>query len=71
MPTALTVELRRRRQYLELRQKDLAPRIGVNRSTLARWERRTADPGLAGLSAWAEELGFNVVLVSASDIRAD
>ena len=62
LPAQLVSQLRQRRRRLGLRQKDLATRIGVNKSALGRWERRKAEPSLAGVCAWAQELGFDIVL---------
>ncbi|MFQ5973460.1 MAG: helix-turn-helix domain-containing protein [Alphaproteobacteria bacterium] len=62
LPAQLVSQLRQRRRRLGLRQKDLAARIGVNKSALGRWERRKAEPSLAGVCAWAQELGFDIVL---------
>ena len=66
-PTYLVVELRRRRQHLRLDQKELAVRVGVSGSALGRWERRVSDPGLGSLCAWAEELGYDLVLRESRD----
>ncbi len=62
LPTALVVELRRRRQFLGLRQQELADPIGISTSALGRWERRVSDPRLGSLCAWCEELDLDIIL---------
>ncbi len=62
MPSTLVHELRRRRQRLRLSQRALAARIIVHKTSLQRWEIRKAEPRLDSFCAWAEELGYDVVL---------
>ena len=66
VPTELVAELHSERCVRRVRQRDLADRIGVSVTALGRWERRTCEPRLDSLCAWAEELGFNVALVRSS-----
>ena len=70
LPTQLVVELRERRQALDLNQIELARRVGVSVSAFGRWERRETDPSLASFCAWSEELGCEVLLVPVSPIGA-
>ncbi len=62
LPSTLVHELRVRRQRLGLSQRALAARIGVDFRALQRWEARHNTPGLDSACAWAEELGYDVVL---------
>ncbi len=66
LPSTLVHELRGRRQRLGLSQRGLAARIIVDKTSLQRWERRKTEPRLDSFCAWAEELGFDIVLVPAS-----
>ena len=61
-PADLVFQLHRRRRELRVRQGELARRIGVDKSAVGRWELRKTSPGLGSLCAWAEELGFDVLL---------
>lgn len=63
-PRELVMELHTRRRDLGIRQADLAARIGVSESALGRWERREQEPSLGTLCAWAEELDYDVELVT-------
>ncbi len=62
LPSTLVHELRRRRQRLGLSQRGLAMRVGVHNRSLQRWEGRKTEPRLDSICAWAEELGYDVVL---------
>jgi transcriptional regulator with XRE-family HTH domain len=62
-PAEVIAHLHRRRRELRVRQADLARRIGVSKSALGRWERRTTDPGIGNHCAWCEELHLDIQLV--------
>ncbi len=62
VPSTLVGELRQRRQRLGLSQRGLAMRVGVHKTSLQHWERRKMEPRLDSFCAWAEELGYDVVL---------
>ena len=68
-PADLVFELHRRRRELRVRQRELAKRIGVDKSAISRWELRKTSPGLGSLCAWAEELGLEIKLVPVSPTR--
>ncbi len=65
---AVPVDLIRQlcRLRLRLSQRGLAMRVGVDKTSLQRWERRKMEPALGGFCAWAEELGYDIALVPAS-----
>ncbi len=62
VPVDLICQLRRQRLRLRLSQRGLAMRVGVDKGSLQRWEGRKMEPTLGGFCAWAEELGYDVVL---------
>ena len=65
----IIARLRKRRRGLRVHQIDLARRISASQSSVGRWERRKAEPGLAALCAWAQELGMEVTLLD-KDVSA-
>ncbi len=69
VPVDLIRQLCRQRLRLRLSQRGLAMRVGVDKATVGRWERRAENPRLDGFCAWAEELGYDIVLVAASGER--
>ncbi len=69
VPVDLIRQLCRQRLRLRLSQRGVAMRVGVDKRSLQRWEGRNMEPTLGGFCAWAEELGFDIVLVAASGER--
>ncbi len=69
VPVDLIRQLSRQRLRLRLSQRGLAMRVGVDKSTVCRWERRKMEPTLGGFCAWAAELGYDIVLVAVSGER--
>ena len=54
------LSLRKRRQRLNLSQRTLARKIGVNPLTLYQWEHKRNNPPWPGLEAWVNALGGRV-----------
>ncbi len=65
VPVDLIRQLYRQRLRLRLSQRGLAMRVGVDKTSLQRWEGRKMEPTLGGFCAWAEELGYDIALVPA------
>lgn len=57
---ALTGQLRRGRQKTGITQADLAPRCGVSRRTMQRWEDGEAFPDALQLFRWADLVGVKI-----------
>lgn len=58
--TGPIASLRARRIGCQITVADLARRIGINHTTLSRWERGIGSPDLSSFIAWAEELGMEL-----------
>lgn len=58
----LTRQLRAARWSDDVTQTDVALRIGSHRNSLQAWEMGTNNPQLRSFVAWADALGFDVVL---------
>lgn len=52
--------IKQRREALNITQKQLAEKMGVERSTVAKWEAGAAFPAAAKLPKLAEALGCTV-----------
>lgn len=52
--------IKQKREALNITQKQLADRLGVERSTVAKWEAGAAFPAAAKLPKLAEVLGCSV-----------
>ncbi len=65
VPVDLIRQLCRQRLRLRLSQRGVAMRVGIDKATVGRWERRKMEPTLDGFCAWAEELGYDIALVRA------
>lgn len=52
--------IKQKRERLKITQKELADQIGVERSTVAKWEAGVALPAAAKLPKLAEVLGCSV-----------
>jgi len=52
--------IKQKREALNITQKQLADRLGVERSTVAKWEAGAAFPSAAKLPKLAEVLGCTV-----------
>ncbi len=65
VPVDLIRQLCRQRLRLRLSQRGVAMRVGIDKATVGRWERRAENPRLDSFCAWAEELGYDIVLVAA------
>jgi transcriptional regulator with XRE-family HTH domain len=54
------IDLKDERERQGLTQLDLAARIGIEQSTLSRWENGEINPHPIMLRAWNEALGLSV-----------
>lgn len=58
-----TARLAQTRRDLGWSQQQLANRMHVSRSSLAKWESGRRTPELTALVAWASVLGFDLALI--------
>ena len=56
-------ELRYHRIRRKISQEALAQKAGVSESMISMWECGRSAPGLYNLTAWANTLGYDLVLV--------
>lgn len=60
--TSIAERLAERRRALELSQRALAELLGVDRTTVWRWETGRDQPSLATTARWARALGAELEL---------
>lgn len=64
---ALILSLREVRKAKQIRQHDLASKIGVDKTLLSRWENGLRSPSWFSLVCWADALGVQITIAEKND----
>ena len=63
----LIVSLRQVRKAKQMRQYELASRIGVDTTLVSRWENGLRSPSWFSLVCWADALGVQITISEKND----
>lgn len=66
---AFPARLAQARRDLGWSQQQLANRVHVSRSSLAKWEAGKRTPEVGALAVWASVLGFDLALIPKKETR--